>query len=221
MTTTSDDPDADRPGLTPQIVVLAGVNGAGKSSIAGRGLRQFGGDYYNPDEATQKLLKRYPGLSPEEANARAWDAGRLLLERAIAHRLRFAFETTLGGRTITGLLLKAANVGIPVRVWYVGLASIDLHIERVRSRVERGGHAIPEERIRERYDTSRENLIRLLPHLTEFRLLDNSQERDLDAGEAPEPFVILHLKHGVVIDACPLDVVPEWAKPIVQAVALL
>ncbi len=54
------------------------------------------------------------------------------LERAIAERLNFAFETTLGGRTITALLDAALSAGVEVRVWYVGLSSVDLHIARAR-----------------------------------------------------------------------------------------
>jgi predicted ABC-type ATPase len=69
-----------------------------------------------------------------------------------------------------------------VRVWYVGLSSPELHIARVRARVAKGGHDIPEPRIRERYDASRLNLIRLLPRLSELWVYDNSVEADPDAG---------------------------------------
>ena len=62
---------------------------------------------------------------------------RLLHQNAIAERLDFAFETTLGGRTITALLDEAASSGAHVHVWYVGLSSADLHVARVRARVER------------------------------------------------------------------------------------
>lgn len=205
-------------GPRPQIIVLAGVNGAGRSSIAGAALRSSGADYFNPDEATRQFRDHYPGLSLEEANSRAWHAGVRLLQRVINERLQFAFETTLGGRTITGLLMKAANVGIAVRIWYVGLSSVDLHVARVRSRVARGGHDIPEARIRERYDSSRRNLIALLPHLTELKLYDNSRNADPAAGERPRPVLILHMKSGLVEDTCPLQDVPDWAKPIVLSV---
>ena len=53
------------------ITVLAGVNGAGKSSVAGAYIRQKGGDYYNPDEFTRSLLAQNPGLAPAEANSLA------------------------------------------------------------------------------------------------------------------------------------------------------
>jgi hypothetical protein len=57
--------------------------------------------------------------------------------RALEQRLRFAFATTLGGTSITGLLIHAANVALPVRMWYVGLRDPDLHIQRVRARGSR------------------------------------------------------------------------------------
>jgi ribosomal protein S12 methylthiotransferase accessory factor YcaO len=64
--------------------VLAGINGAGKSSGAGAYIREAGGDYYNPDEFTRSLLAQYPGMDPGEANSLAWTRGKELLERAIA-----------------------------------------------------------------------------------------------------------------------------------------
>lgn len=202
----------------PEIIVLAGVNGAGKSSIIGAALRDAEADYFNPDEATERILEETPGISRQDANVRAWHLGRRLLGRAIEHRQRFAFETTLGGRTMTGLLLKAANVGIPVRVVYIGLESADLHVRRVQARARQGGHDIPEERIRRRYASSRANLVRLIPHVAELRVLDNTRETDPVTGARPEPKVIVHVKAGRLVALCPLDEVPGWAKPIVQAV---
>lgn len=197
--------------------MLAGVNGAGKSSIVGAALRFNDADYFDPDEVTQRLREAEPGLSLESANVRACHLGRRLLEGAIEQRNRFVFETTLGGRTITGLLLKAANVGLPVRVVYIGLESADLHVRRVRTRVRQGGHDIPEQRIRQRYTSSRANLIRLIPHVAELRMLDNTREAAPITGDRPEPKPILHMKAGRLSYLCPLSDVPTWAKPIVQA----
>ena len=59
--------------------------------------RQAGADYFNPDEATARILAANPDISTAEANSAAWHEGKRLLERAIAERLDFAFETTLGG----------------------------------------------------------------------------------------------------------------------------
>ena len=135
--------------------MLAGVNGAGKSSIGGVAFRGYGADYYNPDEAARTLRTRHSTLGPSEANAEAWQQGRRLLERAIVEQLDFALETTLGGNTIVRLLAEAAAKGAEIYIWYVGLSSPELHIARVQSRVRRGGHDIPERDIRRRYEHSR------------------------------------------------------------------
>ena len=105
----------------PCIYVLAGTNGAGKSSIAGARFRESGSQYFNPDEAARHILAADPALGRDDANAAAWHHGRRLLERAIAERLTFAFETTLGGQTIAALLDDALAAGLEVRIWYVGL----------------------------------------------------------------------------------------------------
>lgn len=197
-----------------EIVVLAGVNGAGKSSIAGAALESQGGTLYNPDRATRAYLRE--GMTLEEANSRAWHRGREQLEHAIREGLSYTFETTLGGATMTRLLLQAATREHAIRIWYVGLASPELHIQRVRERVERGGHDIPEQKIRERWDTSRENLIRLLPHVAELVVYDNSETVDLFGGEAPRPTRLLHIENGRIRHVGSIDEVPDWAKPILE-----
>jgi predicted ABC-type ATPase len=200
---------------TPRIYVLAGTNGAGKSSIAGAMLIEKGVEYFNPDEAAELIRVANPGITLEEAQSAAWDEGRRLLERAINERLDYAFETTLGGRTLPALLEKAMEAGIEVRIWYVGLTNADLHIARVHARVERGGHDIPEERIRQRYTQSVFNLIQVMPKLTELRVYDNSVEADPHTGATPEPKLIVHLNRGKLLNVCDFAATPEWAKPIV------
>ena len=176
-----------------------------------------GAEYFDPDDAARKILLANPGITQATANSVAWQQGKRLLERAIAERCNFAFETTLGGNTITRLLERALSSGIEVRMWYVGLNSPELHIARVRSRVEKGGHDIPEERIRDRYSRSRLNLIHLLPRLTELRVYDNTEKADPYTGIAPEPTLVLHVSQGRVVSSCDLALTPEWAKPILGA----
>lgn len=203
--------------MAAQIHVLAGVNGAGKSSIIGATIRDKGGEYYNPDEAAREIMAAHPGLSQGEANAAAWEKGRELLERAIDQGLDFNFETTLGGNTMPALLAKAAERGIEVRVFYVGLGSPEAHIERVRERVRAGGHDIPEEDIRRRYKHSLINLVKLLPVLTELRVYDNSATADPKTGQAPQPVLVLHMERGRIVGPPDLTATPAWAKPIVAA----
>ena len=202
---------------TSCIYVLAGVNGAGKSSVAGAMFLASGASYFNPDEAAGLIRSANPAITQTEANSAAWGEGRRLLERAIAEQLDFVFETTLGGRTIPALLATAVSAGVEVRIWYVGLRSAELHIARVRARAARGGHDIPDSIIRDRYDSSRLNLIQLMPALTELRVYDNSEEADPAEGATPEPKLILHMARGRTVKACNLAATPEWAKPILGA----
>ncbi len=202
---------------TATITVIAGTNGAGKSSILGAYLRQHGGEYFNPDEIAQQLRQRQPNLALAEANALAWTAGRNQLIKAIEQGHDYVFETTLGGNTIPRLLADAAARGHRLVIWYIGLDSAQAHIQRVQSRVQRGGHPIPASKIRERFTRSLENLIMLLPLLSECRIFDNSLNVELDHGAAPQPVSLLTIRDGEMVESINLQHVPDWAKPVFAA----
>ncbi|MCF3648722.1 zeta toxin family protein [Synoicihabitans lomoniglobus] len=200
----------------PALTVLAGVNGAGKSSIGGEALQAAGAVYFNPDEYAHQLRSRET-LSQVKANAIAWAYGKAKLEAAIAQGTDFTFESTLGGKTITNLLTRAAGKSHQIDIWFVGLKSVDLHLQRVASRVAQGGHPIPEAAIRQRWIGSHENIIRLIPHVTTLRLFDNSPE--VAEGEIPDPTLLLSIQNGQLAYPGPdvLSTTPQWAKPIVAA----
>lgn len=207
------------PADRPTLLVLAGVNGAGKSSVAGAAIRSQGLDYYNPDEATTRFLAT--GMEPGEANAAAWHYGRRALERAIAQGRNFALETTLGGNTIPALIGKACD-SHDVTLWFVGLDSPERHLARIASRVAAGGHDIPADKVRARWNGARRNLIRLLPGLYELRLYDNSHEQP-DGAAAANPSLLLHWRDRRIVApaASRFRHTPQWAKPIVEAVGRL
>jgi predicted ABC-type ATPase len=202
-----------------EITVLAGVNGAGKSSIAGAHLREHGAEYFNPDEVARTAMAASPGLGQHDANAFAWQEGKRRLEIAMANGSAFTFETTLGGETITRLLLEAATQGAVVRIWFAGLESVELHLRRVAARVKQGGHDIPETDIRRRWVGSHANLIRLIPHVTDLRVYDNSLARDPATGAPPQPRLVLCVDERRLTfpSADRLGDTPQWAKPIVFA----
>jgi len=203
--------------MPARIFLLAGVNGAGKSSVGGAALLRNKVDYFNPDEAARSLMAAHPDMALDAANSHAWEFGRRGLERALAQGLNFAFESTLGARTIPQMLIDGARQGAQIHVWYAGLASPELNIQRVKARAAAGGHDVPEARIRERYESSRANLVRLLPHLASLRLYDNSAEGDPKAGKRPRPLLLLHVEAGRIVSHVALGKVPQWAKPILAA----
>ncbi|MBV8519600.1 MAG: zeta toxin family protein [Acidobacteria bacterium] len=205
---------ASDPSDAPTIFVLAGVNGAGKSSVGGARLKDLGRDYFNPDVVAREI-RETTGCSLEEANSQAWQEGKRRLEQAIRARRNFAFESTLGAHTMPAILTDAARQGFRVVVWFVGLSSPEKHIERVRLRVEAGGHDIPEAKIRDRWNTSRQNIIDLLPSLEELKVFDNSADRDPVTGELPPPRLLLHWRNGAVVESAAEP--PEWAKPILDS----
>ncbi|WP_115511914.1 MULTISPECIES: AAA family ATPase [Xanthomonas] len=197
------------------ILVLAGVNGAGKSSLLGTLLQEDGATWFNPDAFTRQLVEQ--GWTLEEANAQAWQEGVRRLRQAMADGSDYAFETTLGATTIPRLLREACERHT-VAVWFCGLSTVELHIERVAARVAGGGHAIAEHKIRERFDASRANLIALLPHLSVLHVYDNSAAAD--ASRQAEPLLVLELdRAGLHYPQTPAELaqIPEWAKPIVMA----
>lgn len=202
----------------PTIYVLAGVNGSGKSSIGGAAFESRRVKYYNPDVAARTLREVHPNMTEFLANSHAWILCKEMLEKSIVKHETYAFETTLGGNTITSLLVQAAEAGHQVKIWYVGLESVELNIARVRVRVAHGGHNIPEAYIRKRWNSSRRNLIKLLPHLHSLRLYDNSYEADLQAGKPPKPRLLLHVKAKKIVGP-ELTGAPEWAKPIIAGAA--
>jgi len=202
----------------PVLQVLAGVNGAGKSSIGGYLVERAGGTWFNPDSFARELAAATK-CDPETANATAWTEGVRRLDQAVAGGRNFAFETTLGGDTMTARIL-AARKSHDVRVWYCGLTSVELHIARVKARVAAGGHAIPEAKIRERFTRSRVNLLQLMPHLSHLLVFDNSIEADGD-GTIPEPLRVLEMDGGRLLyptmeDFKALRRTPDWAKPILE-----
>jgi predicted ABC-type ATPase len=203
--------------MAARIFVLAGVNGAGKSSIGGAALAARGAPCFDPDLAARTLRESDPALGQESANAQAWEMGRAGLERALANGLNFAFETTLGARTLPDMLLAGARQGAQVHVWYAGLESPEKHIQRVKERVAAGGHPIPDDKIRARYTSSRANLIRLLPWLASLRMYDNSADADPKTGIPPQPALLLHTAHAHIVAHIALEHTPQWAKPVMAA----
>lgn len=157
---------------TPLVVVIAGPNGAGKSTLAPNVLQ----DAMEVDEfVNADAIAR--GLSEFHPERVAITAGKLMLERLadlVDHRKSFAFETTLSTRSFAPLIRSWKDLGFGFRLIYVWLPSADLSVSRVAARVKRGGHHIPEETIRRRYDRSLRNFFELYEPLADWwEMFDN------------------------------------------------
>lgn len=139
----------------PTVIVLAGSNGAGKTTasrtLLAESLRLM--TFVNADVIAQGLS----GFDPESV---AIEAGRLMLARLhdlAKQRADFAFETTLAGRAFAPWLAQLRDSNYFVNLLYFWVGSADLAVARVAQRVSLGGHAVPEDTIRCRYRRSLEN----------------------------------------------------------------
>ncbi len=205
--------------MRPFLYVLAGVNGAGKSSIGGHLLRSAGLDWFNPDTYARALVQQL-GLPQAAANGQAWQEGVQRLQAALAEGRNHAFETTLGGNSITALL-REASATHDVLMWFCGLSSPEQHIARVSARVRAGGHPINEADIRRRWPLSQQNLITLMPSLSALQVYDNSKEAS-PGEDVPDPTCILQMEHGQLQwppadDLQQLRATPDWAVPLLEA----
>lgn len=201
------------------IVVAAGTNGAGKSTIVQPFIEAAGGNYFNPDLYARALVQG--GVSIGDANAQAWTRGFEQLRDSVEFGGGYAFETTLGGHSIAFELMRGLAFQRRVMILYVGLASADLHLRRVRERVARGGHDIPPEKIRQRYDDSRKNLLAFIGTAASIRVWDNSAEDDQRrAVRARELFRIENRRLSQPAGADASET-PGWARPLLaQALKL-
>jgi predicted ABC-type ATPase len=141
-------------------------------------------------------------------------------DEALAKGLNYAFETTLGGKTVAAKILQATKTH-DVLIWFCGLSSRELHVARVKARIAAGGHPIPGQKIRERYPLAQLNLIKLMPHVAYMKVYDNSAEAATD-GTVPDPLLVLEMEDGRVISPAPDDLktlqrAPEWTKSIIEA----
>lgn len=200
----------------PRLLVLAGVNGAGKSSIGGGTLTRAGGVWFNPDDFARVLLTGQE-YTQVQANIEAWQEGMRRLDKALAGGHDHAFETTLGGNTVPARLVEAEKTH-DLMMWFCGLDSPERHLARIRLRVSQGGHDIPETKVRERYESSIRNLLRLLPHLSQLRVYDNSVDA-APGTPVPTPRLLLQMDYSRIAfptDANVLRETPDWAKPILE-----
>lgn len=156
----------------PIVTIIAGPNGSGKSTLTDY-LRAAGidfGRYINPDEM-DKTLPGPPGEDrSRKAQALAEQARRECLEAGAS----FSFETVMSHPSKVEFLQEARQRGFSVVLYFVALENADLNVERVRQRVRLGGHPVPEDRIRSRYERSLKLLLPAILLCDRAVLFDNS-----------------------------------------------
>ncbi len=160
------------PGAKPTVYLIAGCNGAGKTTFAKEFLPSIGViRFLNADEIAR-------GLSPLKPEAVAFKAGRLLLNELrelIDRHETFALESTLSGRTYTNVFENAKEHGYAIELHFIWIPDVREAIRRVRQRVIEGGHDVPAEDIRRRFARGIDHLLKgYAPLANKWFLWDNS-----------------------------------------------
>ena len=165
-----------------EIYLIGGPNGAGKTTTATKVLPELLNcrEFVNADYIAR-------GLSPFNESTVAVQAGRLMLRRLkelSESGVDFAFESTLAARNYVVFLRRCQEKGYSINVLYVWLNSPDLAVERVAKRVRSGGHHVPEEVIRRRYELGRAYFLTLYQPLADWwACLDNSGETSIPVAQ--------------------------------------
>jgi predicted ABC-type ATPase len=159
---------------SPNLIVIAGPNGGGKSTAAPALIREHVGivQYVNADVIAQGLA----GFCPESV---ALQAGSLMLERIedlAASRQDFAIETTLASRSFVPRIRRMNESGYRSHLIFLWLPSPDMAVERVSLRVARGGHSIPPDTIVRRYHRGLSNLPLYFPLMHTWRVVNGASK---------------------------------------------
>lgn len=154
------------------IYMIAGPNGAGKTTTAMTFISSsMLNEYINADEIAR-------GLAPLHPESVSLSASKLMVQRfrdLLEAKKSFAFETTGAGTNYVKHLKQAKLDGYEVYLFFLWLPTADLAVDRVAGRVAQGGHHIPEDTIRRRYDMGLKNLSKhYLPLANRALILDNS-----------------------------------------------
>jgi len=154
------------------VYIVAGPNGAGKTTFA----REFLPFYAKcPNFVNADLIAQ--GLSPFEPRSAAMKAGKLVLSRIkelADSSTDFGFETTLSGRTNLRLFRHLKSAGYKLHIFFLWIPGAALAISRIRDRVASGGHHVPIEDVKRRFDRSIANFFGLYKPLADSWILFNN-----------------------------------------------
>jgi len=177
--------------------IVAGVNGAGKSSLTGvlRTEMTNLGKIVDVD----KMIVRCGG-NVIEGGKKSIE----LIDECLEKEICFTQETTLSGHRILNTVKKAIEKGYYIRLYYVGLNSVEESLVRIENRVKKGGHNIPDSDVKRRFNKRFEDLVTILQYCDEATFYDNENG-----------FVaVAEYKNGEILQIGNLQ--PQWLKELME-----
>jgi len=187
-----------------QLWVLAGGNGAGKSTFYDLYLAKYGIMFVNAD----LIAKDVDSENPEGSSYYAATVAANIREDLISQGVSFCFETVFSHESKIDFLAQAKANGYTIILVYIHLFDSSLNEARVKQRVAEGGHSVPTEKIHSRIPRTMQFIKTALSIVDEARILDNSSKND--------PFQQIIVMKSGNYEMKP-DPLPEWAKDLLPA----
>jgi len=185
--------------------MVAGPNGAGKTTLYETAIKDLYPDaeFINADELARRHFG-HPAVTIEQSKY-GQDAAEQRRRELLAARKSFVTESTFSHPSKLDLLSNARDQGYEVRVYHVHVRSPALSVARVASRVERGGHPVPEDKIRERYERNQSLIRDAVRFADRARVYDNSRLN--------EPHrIAIDFRNGIAVRVS--ENVPAWAREL-------
>lgn len=190
----------------PVLIVIAGPNGSGKTSVTSKILHHEwleDSEYINPDNVARDVFGDW---NNQDAVLKAANYCNDWRERCLVERKSHIFETVMSASDKVDYILRAREAGFFIRLFFVSTESPTINAKRVANRVLNGGHDVPIPKIISRYDKSIANCIALAPYVDRLYVYDNSIE---DA----EARLLFRLSDGELVKRYVKEL-PEWASSI-------
>lgn len=187
----------------PQLWVLAGGNGAGKTTFYRQFLEPRGVLFANADE----IARQIDPATPEQQSYKAARLVEQLRRQLLRERKSFCFETVFSHTSKVDFVAEARAAGYEIILVIVHLESAALNQARVAQRVSEGGHSVPEEKVVSRIPRALENLHKALPLCDQVHVLDNS------SATSPFERVAVLKQQAPAFLADPL---PGWARDLLR-----
>ena len=155
------------------LYIFAGVNGAGKSTLYNS--ENLDNEIkYSTRINTDEIVRKIGDWKNNSDQIKAGKIAINLRNDCLQHGKSFNEETTLTGKTILKTIDKAKELGYELQLFYIGVNNPEIAKERIRNRVEKGGHNIADEIVEKRYYESLKNLKQVITKFDEVYLYDNS-----------------------------------------------
>lgn len=196
-----------KPGHRPELIMIAGPNGSGKTSVTQKFLHHEWADgtvYINPDQVAND---KFGDWNSQDAVLKAANYCKEWRERCIQDRESFVFETVFSAEDKIDFLIRAKEAGFFIRVFFISTNHPSINAARIAKRVMEGGHDVPIRKIISRYAKSIINCETIAPLVDRLYVYDNS----VNGQDAQIQF---RLKEGKLEKQYVTDL-PDWARNII------